>query len=177
MTLEVTCPHSTAGWARLPPPPHSKQLPLLMTFLFIVTLFMGFLGHFLPFSLSCPCSLAVEHPLCFLSLCQFNYFSHFKMTIPQFYRSSCLSLPVSTPTANPCRSPLLLPFGLSRLTLMHIYCIYNNFKRTDPACPPALRLKWHLSYGLVLYQITCMFVQWILNNITVSVILSFLTLH
>ncbi|TWW57593.1 Exocyst complex component 1 [Takifugu flavidus] len=24
---------------------------------------------------------------------QFNYFSHFKMTIPQFYRSSCLSLP------------------------------------------------------------------------------------
>lgn len=40
-------------------------------------------------------------PLCSLSLCQFNHFSHFKMTIPQYYRSSCLSLPVSTPTAPP----------------------------------------------------------------------------
>ncbi|KAM9479340.1 exocyst complex component 1-like isoform 2-T2 [Salvelinus alpinus] len=29
----------------------------------------------------CPCT------------CQFNHFSHFKMTIPQFYRSSCMSLP------------------------------------------------------------------------------------
>lgn len=36
-----------------------------------------------------------------LSLCQFNHFSHFKMTIPQFYRSSCLSLPVSTLTTTP----------------------------------------------------------------------------
>lgn len=40
--------------------------------------------------------------LCFLFLCQFNHFSHFKMTIPQFYRSSCLSLPVSTPTPASC---------------------------------------------------------------------------
>lgn len=33
--------------------------------------------------------------------------------------------------------------------------------------PPALQLKEHLSYGLVLYhKITCMFVQWILNHIT-----------
>lgn len=40
--------------------------------------------------------------LCSLFLCQFNHFSHFKMTIPQFYRSSCLSLPVSTPTPAPC---------------------------------------------------------------------------
>lgn len=29
---------------------------------------------------------------------QFNHFSHFKMTLPQFYRSSRLSLPVSTAT-------------------------------------------------------------------------------
>lgn len=46
------------------------------------------------------CSLWII-PLCSLSLCQFNHFSHFKMSIPQFYRSSCLSLPVSTPTATP----------------------------------------------------------------------------
>lgn len=31
--------------------------------------------------------------------CQFNHFSHFKMTIPHFYRSSCLSLPVSSLTS------------------------------------------------------------------------------
>lgn len=50
------------------------------------------------------CSLWII-PLCSLSLCQFNHFSHFKMTIPQFYRSSCLSLPVSTLTATPSRAP------------------------------------------------------------------------
>ena len=70
-----------------------------------VTLFLGFLVFF-PSSSAPPifdslcCSLWII-PLCSLSLCQFNHFSHFKMTIPQFYRSSCLSLPVSTLTATP----------------------------------------------------------------------------
>lgn len=57
--------------------------------------------------------LTLNHPpLCSLSLCQFNHFSHFKMTIPQFYRSSCLSLPVSTLTA---LTPSVLTFCLFQL--------------------------------------------------------------
>lgn len=79
---------------------------------------LGFLSFFfswvfyLPLSdwffLLCSClatsrvSLYHFTSLCSLFLCQFNHFSHFKMTIPQFYRSSCLSLPVSTPTPAPC---------------------------------------------------------------------------
>ena len=49
-----------------------------------------------------------EPPHSALCPCQFNHFSHFKMTIPQFYRSSCMSLPVSsTLTATPLTLPLL----------------------------------------------------------------------
>lgn len=83
-------------------PPH---LLTSWTSCLAVTLFLGFLVSFPssrvpPILDSLCCSLWII-PLCFLSLCQFNHFSHFKMTIPQFYRSSCLSLPVSTLTATP----------------------------------------------------------------------------
>lgn len=75
-------------------------------------LFLGFLvfpSCWFPPTLDSVCCSLWHIPLCSLSLCQFNHFSHFKMTIPQFYRSSCLSLPVSTLTATPpapCLTPL-----------------------------------------------------------------------
>lgn len=58
-----------------------------------------------------------------LFLCQFNHFSHFKMTLPQFYRSSCLSLPVSTrpPPHHAATASLLTP------TSLIIYCMGHVF--------------------------------------------------
>lgn len=124
------CPHHSRMCETPPTPslqtassPH--ELPV-----YCVYCLHGALSSIFPLLSMTYSSVAVEHPLCFLSPCQFNYFSHFKMTIPQFYRSSCLSLPVSTPTANPCRSPPLLPFDLSHLTLTHI--TFNTLKGQVP---------------------------------------------
>lgn len=57
------------------------------------TLLPGFL---VSFPSGCLPTLPALSSLCSLSSSQFNHFSHFKMTLPQFYRSSRLSLPVST---------------------------------------------------------------------------------
>lgn len=74
------------------------------------------LSHFLP-----ACAARAEPPsLCSLSSSQFNHFSHFKMTLPQFYRSSRLSLPVSIATLLPAHlvASLLTFPDLSPISLL-----------------------------------------------------------
>lgn len=102
----------------LPVPPTLHFLSKLNTFARFPRVTSSWLSpHFVPNSplLFRP----VPSSLCSLSSSQFNHFSHFK--IPQFYRSSRLSLPVSTAAllaTHPVAS--LLTFELPDLTPTHL---------------------------------------------------------
>lgn len=122
---QFSCPAFVRGIFPVPPTSH---FPFKLMFFGVISFWLP--CHFVP---NCPplfpaCAAWVVPSLCSLCSSQFNHFSHFKMTLPQFYRSSHLSLPVSTATMLPSNLVAsLLTFEPPDLTSTHLIAAEASF--------------------------------------------------
>lgn len=133
--LYLECDHnyaviwSCSGWPTL----FSDWSPSILIFCSVICLLLFWL-------VTCPV-LSLCATLLHSSLCQFNHFSHFKMTIPQFYRSSCLSLPVSTPSLAPLFDPAMLVRHVSFTYFTNSLQPLNAHVSTEACLPCVLHLR------------------------------------